>query len=80
MADITYEHFKSKRRMMEEAENLMGACDQTEDDLCAARKLLGLCIAWLPHGLLRDTVRQVSEGRGAAEAWQALEEMGASNG
>ena len=80
MADITDEHFKSKRRMMEEAEGLMGACDQTEDDLRAARNLLRLCLDWLPQGLLRDTVRQVNEGRSAAEARGALEEMGADNG
>jgi len=63
--------------------SLVSACDQVrqvEDELLAHRHFLRLCIAWLPHGLLRDTVRQVSEGRGAAEAWQALEEMGASNG
>ena len=63
--------------------SLIAACGQVrqvEDELLAHRPVLRLCIAWLPHGLLRDPVRQVSEGRGAAEAWQALEEMGASNG
>ena len=50
--------------------------DDPEEDLRGARKFLGLCLGWLPQGFLRDTVRQVSEGRSAAEAWRALEEMG----
>ena len=50
--------------------------DAAEDDLREARKLLSLCVEWLPHGFLRDTIRQVSEGRSPAEAWRALRDMG----
>ena len=63
--------------------SLMAACGQVrqvEDELLAYRYFLRLCLDWLPQGLLRDTVRQVNEGRSAAEARGALEEMGADNG
>lgn len=55
-------------------------CDDLEEELQAAKYFLVLCVEWLPHGLLRDTVRQVSEGRSAAEAWRALGDMGVGNG
>ena len=63
--------------------SLIAACGQVrqvEDELLAYRYFLRLCLDWLPQGLLRDTVRQVNEGRSAAEARGALEEMGGGNG
>ena len=48
--------------------------DRATDELDAARKFLALCVAWLPHGLLRDMIRQVAlDGRDVVAAWESLE-------
>lgn len=54
---------------------LVDALEDADADLRASKRLLGLCVEWLPQGFLCDTVRQVIEGRSAEEAWQALTEM-----
>ncbi len=48
--------------------------DRATDELDAARKFLALCVAWLPHGLLRDMIRQVAlDGQDPVAAWESLE-------
>ena len=49
--------------------------DQTIEELAATKNFLTLCIAWLPHGLLRDLIRQVAmDDRDPVAAWETIQE------